>query len=262
MFDLIIKGGCVMDGTGKKGFLADVGVTGDKVTAIGDLSHAQAKKTLDATGKVVAPGFIDMHTHSDFSFIYDPKADAKLYNGVTTEVTGNCGIGPAPTNNKNRQLLIDYLGTRLVGSMPVKLTLPWNSFAEYCDTFKKTVPALNIAPLLAQGCIRIAVKGFEKGPANADELKEMKRLTNEAMEQGALGLSTGLVYLPGAYTEKEEIAELCKVMKPYGGVYCSHIRTESDGWTVRTADGKYAAHYENTILITSGEPELLTVPAP
>jgi len=245
VFDLIIKNGFIVDGTGRKRYKGDVGINKDKISAIGDLSHAEAEHIVDATDKIVSPGFIDMHTHSDFSFIYDPLANGKLYSGVTTEVIGNCGIGPAPMNDEHRQLLKDYLGTRLVGSIPVELKLPWNSFADYLDEYKTTVPTLNIAPLLAQGVIRIAVKGFDKGPATPDELKEMQRLTAEAMEQGAIGLSTGLVYLPGAYTEKEEIAALCKAIKPYGGVYATHIRTESDGilealdealWIAREAD--------------------------
>lgn len=121
------------------------------------------------------------------------------------------------------------MGTRLVGSIPVELTLPWNSLKEYLATFKEHKPCINIAPLVAQGAIRIAVMGLEKGDATPEQLEVMKRMTREAMEDGALGLSTGLVYMPGEYTSKEEVAELCKVIKPYGGVYCTHMRTESDG---------------------------------
>jgi len=229
MFDLKICNGLIVDGTGKKAYAGDIGIIDDKIAAIGDLSEAESVETIDAQGHMVTPGFIDMHTHSDFSFVYDPKANAKLYSGVTTEVIGNCGIGAAPVRDENRQMLIDYLGTRLVGSIPVELKLPWNSLKDYLDTYKENPPCLNVAPLLAQGAVRIAVMGFAKGDAIPEQLKEMEKLTREGMEQGALGLSTGLVYLPGEYTSKEEIAALCKVIKPYGGVYCTHIRTESDG---------------------------------
>ena len=227
MFDIKITGGLIVDGTGRKAYLADLGIVGDKISAIGDLSHADAKETIDATGKMVAPGFIDMHTHSDFSFFYDNKANAKLFSGVTTEVIGNCGIGAAPTNDAKRQLLKEYLGTRLVGSMPVKLELPWDTLAEYNAKLAAAHPCLNIAVLSAQGPIRIAVKGFEQGPANAAQIAEMQSLVRDCMDAGAVGMSSGLVYMPGAYTEKEEVAELCKAMKPYDGIYTTHMRTES-----------------------------------
>lgn len=229
MFDIKISGGLVVDGTGKQAYQADVGITGDKITAIGNLAEAEAKRGIDASGKMVSPGFIDMHTHSDLSFAYDQKAGSKIHSGVTTEVIGNCGIGVAPVREKNRQLLIDYLGTRLIGSIPVTLELPWTSMKEYLDYFKKAPPAINIAPLLGQGVIRIAVMGFEKGEATAEEMKDMQALADVAMSEGALGLSTGLVYLPGEFSSSAEIAELSKILVPHKGFYTSHIRTESDG---------------------------------
>lgn len=229
MFDLVITGGTLLDGTGAPRRRADIGITGDKIAAVGNLEEAQSKRSIDAGGKMVSPGFIDMHTHSDFSYVYDPKAGSKIHSGVTTEVIGNCGIGPAPLVPENKQLLIDYLGTRLVGSIPVTLELPWSTFAEYLDTFKSKVPAVNVAPLVGQGVVRIAVKGFAKGEPTAGEIAAMQKFTEEAMAQGALGLSTGLVYMPGEYSSAGEVAELCKVMKPYHGFYTTHMRTESDG---------------------------------
>lgn len=229
MFDLKIENGRIVDGTGGKAYLGDIGIMGDTIAAIGDLTEFESRNTIDARGKMVSPGFIDMHTHSDFSFVYDAKANSHLYNGVTTDVISNCGIGPAPITDERKDTLIAYLGTRLVGSIPVELQLPWNSLREYLDTFKKNPPCINLAPLVAQGAIRIAVMGLEQGDASPEQLEMMRKLTREAMEDGALGLSTGLVYMPGEYTSKEEVAELCKVIKPYGGVYCTHMRTESDG---------------------------------
>ena len=127
MFDLKIIHGHIVDGTGEKSYAADIGIIGDKIAAIGDLSDFESKETLDAAGKMVSPGFIDIHTHSDFSFIYDTKANSHLYSGVTTEVISNCGIGPAPVKAEEKETLIAYLGTRLIGSIPVELKLPWNS---------------------------------------------------------------------------------------------------------------------------------------
>lgn len=229
MFDLKITNGAIIDGSGKAAFSGDIGIVKDKIAAVGDLSEQASVETINANGNMVAPGFIDMHTHSDLSFKYDRRANSKLYSGVTTEVIGNCGIGVAPIREENKQLLIDYLGTRLIGSIPVNLELPWTSFKEYLTWFDENPPSINLAPLLGQGAVRIAVMGFAKGMPNAAELKDMQQITDKAMAEGALGLTTGLVYLPGEYSSKEEIAELCKMMIPYQGIYCTHMRTESDG---------------------------------
>lgn len=229
MLDLKIVNGKIIDGSGKTAYAGDVGVVGDKIAAIGDLSGLESAATIDAKGNVVAPGFIDMHTHSDLSFVYDRKANSKLLSGVTTEVIGNCGIGVAPVREENRKLLIDYLGTRLIGSIPVKLELPWTTYREYLDWFVANPPIINVAPLLGQGVVRIAVMGFEKGTPDATQLKDMQRITDRAMSEGALGLSSGLVYMPGEFSSADEIAELCKVMIPYKGFYATHMRTESDG---------------------------------
>lgn len=229
MFDLKITNGLIIDGSGNAAFTGDIGIVKDKIAAIGDLREQDSVETVNANGNMVAPGFIDMHTHSDLSFTYDRRANSKLHSGVTTEVIGNCGICVAPVREENRQLLIDYLGTRLIGSIPVNLELPWTSFKEYLGSFDENSPSVNLAPLLGQGAVRIAVMGFAKGMPNAAELKDMQQITDTAMSEGALGLSSGLVYLPGEYSSKEEIAELCKMMIPYQGIYCTHMRTESDG---------------------------------
>jgi N-acyl-D-amino-acid deacylase len=229
MFDLKIMNGRIIDGSGNPAYAGDIGVVNAKIAAIGDLRDAQSAQTIDANGNIVAPGFIDMHTHSDLSVIYDRKANSKLYSGVTTEVIGNCGIGVAPVREETRHLLIDYLGTRLIGSIPVTIELPWTSFREYLDCLDKNPPSVNIAPLLGQGVVRIAVMGFAKGIPTAAELRDMQKITDTAMAEGALGLSSGLVYLPGEYSSTEEIGELCKSIAPYQGIYCTHMRTESDG---------------------------------
>lgn len=229
MLDLKIINGSIIDGSGKIAHVGDVGVSKDKIVAIGDLRDQESVQTIDANGNIVAPGFIDMHTHSDLSVMYDRKAASKLYSGVTTEVIGNCGIGVAPVREENRNLLIDYLGTRLIGSIPVTIELPWTSFREYLECLDKNPPSVNVAPLLGQGVVRIAVMGFAKGMPTAVELKDMQQIVNTAMAEGALGLSSGLVYLPGEYSSTEEIGELCKSIAPYQGIYCTHMRTESDG---------------------------------
>ena len=229
MFDLKIIHGQIADGTGKKLFSADIGIVGERIVAIGDLAGQESKETLDATGKIVAPGFIDMHTHSDLSLVYDRRAACKIHDGVTTEVVGNCGIGVAPVKNDKRQLLIDYLGTRMIGTIPVKLELPWNTCEEYFQCVEKQPPAVNMVPLLAHGAVRIAAMGFDKRRPNEQEMSEMKDYIAQSMAEGAVGFSSGLIYLPGEYADTEEFGELCKTVAACGGIYTTHIRNENEG---------------------------------
>ena len=229
MFDVKIMGGTVVDGLGGEGYRADVGITGDKITSIGNLGDADAGVVIDAVGKVVAPGFIDMHTHSDVSAVYDRKVSSKIHDGVTTEVIANCGIGVAPVSDEKKELLISYLGTRLVGSIPVKLSLPWNSMDDYLGYLERNAPAANIVPLLAHGPIRIGEMGFTKDNPTPAQMDSMKREIVKCMEAGCVGFSSGLVYMPGEYSTTEELAELCTVVAPYGGFYVTHVRNESEG---------------------------------
>jgi N-acyl-D-amino-acid deacylase len=228
-FDIIIANGTVVDGSGSPGYSADVGIVGDRVVAIGKLAGEASKKTIDATGKVVAPGFIDMHTHSDMAVLFDPHTNSKIYDGVTTEVVGNCGIGVAPVSEANRQLLIDYLGTRMIGNLPVKLELNWSTMAEYLDYVRQHPPALNVVALLAQGAVRIAVMGFDKDAPTDAQMTDMKALVDAGMAEGAVGFSSGLIYMPGEFSSTAELAELSKEIKQHQGFYVTHIRNESEG---------------------------------
>lgn len=228
MFDIKIINGTLIDGSGEARRQADIGITGDKITAIGNLKEAQSQATIDAKGKVVSPGFIDIHTHSDLSILYDRHTNSKIHDGVTTETVGNCGIGVTPVNPANKQLLLDYLGTRMIGSLPVKLDTHWESFADYLDYVNANNPSVNVAPLVAQGPIRIAEMGFAKEPANPAQIKNMQAMVRKAMQEGGLGLSSGLVYLPGAYTNTAELTEVTKPIKEFGGFYVTHLRSEGD----------------------------------
>ena len=228
MLDIKIINGVIIDGSGKDAYKADLGITEDKITKIGDLSNEDAKTTIDAKGQVVSPGFIDMHTHSDMSLVYDRNASSRIRTGVTTDVIGNCGIGVAPVKEENRQLLLDYLGTRIVGSMPVKLELKWDSYESYIRYMEENPPAVNVAPLLAQGPIRIYEMGFSKEEPTDKELENMVELADDCMKQGPLGMTSGLVYLPGEYTTQKELVELCKKVAKYDGFYATHMRNEGD----------------------------------
>lgn len=229
MFSLKIINGIIVDGLGGKGYKADLGISGDKVVSIGDLADQEAECVIDAAGKVVAPGFIDMHTHSDVSVVYDRKVSSKIYDGVTTEVIGNCGIGVAPVKEDKKEQLIAYLGTRLVGSIPIKLELPWNTMDEYLGRIESAPPAANIVPLLAHGPVRINEMGFSKDKPTAAQMDSMKEDVERGMEAGCVGFSSGLVYMPGEYSTAEELAELCSTVARYGGFYVTHVRTESQG---------------------------------
>ena len=228
MLDIKIINGIIVDGSGKEAYKADLGIIGDKIAKIGDLSGEDTKTIIDAKGQVVSPGFIDMHTHSDMSLVYDRNACSRIRSGVTTDVIGNCGIGVAPVKEENRQLLLDYLGTRIVGSMPVKLELPWSSYESYVKYMEENPPAVNVAPLLAQGPIRIYEMGFSKEEPTDKELENMVELADECMQEGPLGMTSGLVYLPGEYTTQNELVELCKKVAKYDGFYATHMRNEGD----------------------------------
>ncbi len=228
MLDVKIVNGTIMDGTGAAGYRADLGIEGDKIVAIGDLKDSEAKKVLDAAGKIVCPGFIDFHTHSDLSILYDSFTRSRIHTGITTDVVGNCGIGVAPIREEKKQLLLDYLATRIVGTIPAPLELHWSTMKEYLDYVDQNPPAVNVVPLLAQGAIRIDEMGFSDKPATEEEIKNMRGQVKKAMDEGAFCLTSGLIYLPGAYTSKEELAELCKELDKFGGYYCTHMRDEGD----------------------------------
>lgn len=229
MFDIKIINGTVIDGSGKERYRADIGIIGDKIVEIGNFSVAPASHIIDATGKIVAPGFIDVHTHSDFAIIFDPYATARLYDGVTADVIGNCGIGAAPNNDNTRDLLKSYLTTRIAGSVPVAdLGLEWHTFSEYLDYLGEHPKAINIIPLLSHGAIRIDAMGFSEEKPTEEEMEHMKAAVREAMEAGACGFSSGLVYLPGIFADKKELTELSSIAAEYGVKYITHMRNEGN----------------------------------
>jgi N-acyl-D-amino-acid deacylase len=221
VFDLKIVGATVIDGTGTAGGRVDVGVQGDLIAAIGDLSRETAGRTLNATGKVLAPGFIDMHSHSDWRLWGNRRAESKIRQGVTTEVVGNCGFSPAPVS---AEFLEDL--RRFAVYIPAAMDFRWRSVGEYLDAFDSEGTALNVAQLVGHGTLRVAAMGFARRPPTADELKRMQRMVTDAMEDGACGMSTGLIYAPGSFATTQEIIELARVAARHRGFYASHIRGE------------------------------------
>ncbi|MBR3018951.1 MAG: D-aminoacylase [Clostridia bacterium] len=212
MKHVIIRGGTVVDGTGKPAFRADVETRGGVITAIGDLSGQRAEEVLDADGLTVAPGFIDAHAHSDTAFLKDDSGASKLYQGITAEISGNCGSSPFPA-----------LPERLGDS-------PWHcaSFADFLRKFDAEGRTMGVsqAMLVGHGTLREGVIGAEARPVTEKELEQMKTLLRRDLEAGAWGMSMGLEYAPGCFADAEELSALAKVVKEYNGIVTAHMRSE------------------------------------
>jgi N-acyl-D-amino-acid deacylase len=221
-WSLLIQGGTVVDGSGAPARRADVAVEGDRIVAIGPRLAGEAARVIDAAGHVVAPGFIDMHSHSDLFYFGCPSAESKVRQGVTTEVVGMCSFSQAPIRADQRDIVRGW-----AGGIGASLDLKAETFAQYLDALGAMGPAVNIAHFVGHGALRIAAMGFEARPAGADDLTSMQRLLGEAMDAGAFGFSTGLVYAPSAYSNTDELVALAKTISARGGYYFSHIRGES-----------------------------------
>jgi N-acyl-D-amino-acid deacylase len=218
MFDLKIINGMVLDGTGVPAVRTDVGIVGDRITALGDLGKAEARKSLDAENRIVCPGFIDVHSHSDAYLLIEPSAPSKVYQGVTTEVIGNCGASAAPRLGEAR-MPSDWQTHTYPGS--------WSTQAEYRRLLKQVKPAVNVVSLVGHNVLRASVMGYAGRTATADERAAMERLLEQSLDEGGRGLSSGLIYPPGMYATREEITALARVVKRKDGIYTSHMRSES-----------------------------------
>ena len=219
--DILIKGGTVYDGSLASPYAGDIAISGDSISAIGSFNRDEAVMVIDAEGLVVAPGFIDTHAHSDFTILADPRAEGKVSQGVTSEINGNCGMSAAPLLNKafeRRQDDLKELG------IPEK----WNTFEEYFTLLEKRGIALNLATLTGHGNIRGSVMGYDDREPTIEDFSEMCALLRRAIDEGAIGLSTGLIYPPGLYSKTDELIELSKILKQKDLVYASHMRSEGE----------------------------------
>jgi N-acyl-D-amino-acid deacylase len=232
MFDIVVSGGAVVDGTGKPGYAVDVGIAGEKITAIGDLRDATARRVVEARGLVVAPGFIDTHTHSEGDLLTDPQHACGLRQGITTEFLGIDGMSYAPLSPKNYRLYRHWLGG-LLGDPPEDLDM--SSVAAFRANYHKKC-SVNTAYLVPHATVRLEVLGFHDLPLTGDALKKAQRLVREGLEQGAVGLSTGGSYYPGPWGTTQEIAELAKVVKEAGKVYMAEPR-RADAARIFRRDG-------------------------
>src|SRR6476469_4057088 len=219
-FDIIIKGGTVYDGTGGEGHVADVAIRGDRIAGVGDFTKASAKKTIDARGLAVAPGFINMLSWSNESLIQDGRSESEIRQGVTTEIMGE-GESMGPLN--------DRMKTRLVGEQTdIKFEIKWNTLAEYLHYLEKRGISCNVASFRGATTVREYVIGLEDKQPTPEQLDQMRELVRKEMEAGALGIGTSLIYPPAFYAKTEELIELCKIAAKYQGKYISHMRSEGN----------------------------------
>lgn len=217
-YDIVIVNGHIIDGTGNPWYAADVAISGDHITAIGDLHDAHAKRTIDATGRIVAPGFIDMLGKSEWSLLVDNRCLSKLSQGITTEITGE-GSSVAPQNDKTLAALKPILDQYHV-------SVDWTTLDGYFRRLEKQGTSLNLGTYVGSEQVRKAVIGFDDRAPTPEELERMKSLVEQAMKDGALGVSSYLIYPPNSYAKTEELIELSKVASQYGGLYATHMRSE------------------------------------
>jgi len=219
-FDLLIRNGRIVDGSGRAAYVADLAIKGDRIVSIGKLSQATATRTVDAQGLVVAPGFIDMLGQSETYLLIDPRANSKVMMGVTTEITGE-GESIAPINERQIKEQEDFLKR-------FSLTIDWRTLDEYFKRLEKQGSGVNLGTFVGATQVREYVVGYDDRPPTPQELDQMKKLVADAMRDGALGLSTSLQYVPARFAKTDELIELAKVAHQYGGIYATHQRSEAN----------------------------------
>ena len=219
-YDFIISGARIVDGTGAPWVVGDVGIRGDRIAAIGDLQNATAVHRIVARGRVATPGFIDVQGQSEFNLLVDNRAASKITQGVTTEITGE-GSSIAPVNDRLRADLKD-------NADKYGVKLDWTSLDDYLNRLDRATPAINLGTFVGAGGLRTYVIGKDNRPATPAELEQMRQLVAQAMQQGAFGVSSALEYVPDTFASTDELVELAKVARSYGGAYFTHQRSEAD----------------------------------
>jgi len=224
--DLLVKNARIVNGLGAPWFRGGVGVARGRIVAMGAAAQgASAARVVDAADRYLAPGFIDMHTHADFDLLRSPDALGKLRQGVTTLAIGQCGYSAAPVCEEHLALLDDYTGFIRAGVAP---DWAWRSFAQWLSRLESLPLGANVVSFVGHGTVRIAVMGFADRPATPAELARMRDMVGQCMAEGAVGMTSGLVYAPGIYSDMDEMVEVAGGLAPFGGLYESHMRNESD----------------------------------
>ncbi|WP_304327810.1 amidohydrolase family protein [Candidatus Culexarchaeum yellowstonense] len=240
--------GIIVDGSGNPWFKANIAIEDGRISAISRHEYFNAERVIDASGLIVAPGFIDIHSHSDVTLLVDPLAESKVMQGVTLEVVGNCGSSAAPVVGdfavkRMRRRLAEY-----------NLNLEWSSVGEYLSFMERRGVSVNVAMLVGHGQIRSCVMGFEAREPTLSELEEMKLLLRDSLEDGAFGMSSGLVYAPGRFAKTDELVELCRVVAEYNGLYATHIRGERETIIEAVSEALYIAEKSGVRLQLSHHP--------
>lgn len=224
-YEIIIKNGFIVDGSGNPWYKADIGISDGKIITIERyINEKDGDRIINAKNLIVSPGFIDTHNHSDKNILARPFCKSNIMQGITTIVTGNCGNTMAPIDQKYLSDLQGYIVSSLIENYDYGWD--WNSFGDYFRKVEKKPISVNLAPLVGHGTIRVAVKGYSQEPATKNEMKKMKFLLRQSLQEGAFGMSTGLVYPPGCYSDTAELVELCDELRSFGRVYASHLRNE------------------------------------
>lgn len=219
-YDIVLRGGLVVDGTGAPARRADVAIRGDRIAEVGEVV-GPAVREIDVSGRIVAPGFIDMHAHTDTLLLVDPRAESKVAQGVTTDVCGNCGSSPGPLLHETA-LAQARASLRRYGLEPT-----WRTLGEFLDELERRPLGINFVTLVGHGNLRASAMGYENRPPTARELDRMQGLLADELEAGAFGFSSGLIYPPGCFCDTEELVALGRVLARRGGFYATHMRNES-----------------------------------
>jgi len=219
-YDVVIRGGTIYDGSGSPPFVGDLAIRGDTIAAIGSLGNARGRVEIDAAGLAVAPGFINMLSWATESLIADGRSQSDIRQGVTLEVFGE-GWSMGPLNEAMRKEMLERQGD-------IKYEIPWTTLGEYLEYLVRRGVSTNVASFVGATTVRIHVLGYENRPPTPEEMERMRQLVRQAMEEGALGVGSSLIYAPAFYASTEELIELCKVAAEYGGMYISHIRSEGN----------------------------------
>jgi N-acyl-D-amino-acid deacylase len=232
-FDIVLANGRILDGCGNPWLWGDVGIQSGRIAQIAPSGTLRGRKAVDVDGRFVAPGFIDVHTHSDLSILVNRRAESAVRQGATTHIIGNCGMSPAPVDEDHLAEMRHYWSP--ISDQP-EVTWAWRTFGQYLQTLQSGGLAINVGSLAGHAALRMAVMGLDAREPTPAELARMQGLLAEAMEAGAFGLSTGLVYPPGCFASTEEIVALCRVVSRYHGLYATHVRGERE--TILEADAE------------------------